>query len=76
MSISSINTTGFTSEAIASRPDPTQVKKTSQQNHDAKDATQSITSTPSASQSPTSVLLTPSINTSGQTVGQFVSVKA
>ncbi|MFZ6849080.1 hypothetical protein [Undibacterium sp. RuRC25W] len=85
MSVSSVNTAGFSSQTISNKPDPAHVKKAAQQNHDVKDAattnasTKSATSATSAApvqQASPAALLTPSVNTTGQTVGQFVSVKA
>ena len=82
MSISSINTSGFTSEAGNLKADPLQVKKALQQNHDVKNAVASAF-TPAAkgtTQAQTQAIqptpLIPSINTDGQTVGQFISIKA
>ncbi|MFZ6691758.1 hypothetical protein [Undibacterium sp. SXout20W] len=80
MSISSINTSGFTSEAGNLKADPLQVKKAVQQNHDVKNAVASAF-TPAAkgttqAQAIQPSPLIPSINTDGQTVGQFISIKA
>ncbi|MFZ6864074.1 hypothetical protein ACO0K7_15690 [Undibacterium sp. Ji67W] len=77
MSISSINSNSFSSEAVTSKPDPAQVKKAVQQNQDVKskqDSTQQIP-VPQA-QTTQSAPPVPSINTSGQTVGQVVNVQA
>ena len=91
MSISSIGSSSYASEAISNKLDPAQVKKASEKNHDAKQATQSVTSTPavsvpsfsatsssanSSSTSSAAAALSPTVNTSGETVGKFVSVKA
>jgi len=74
MSVSSINSTGFSSEAVTSKPDPTQVKKTAQQNQDVKNLLTATQNKPAPQAQSTPPV--PSINASGQTVGQVINVKA
>ncbi|MFZ6687728.1 hypothetical protein ACO0K0_08280 [Undibacterium sp. SXout11W] len=74
MSISSINTSGYSSEAVSSKPDPAQVKKAVQQNQDIKNQQDSTQQTP-VTQAQTAPPV-PTVNTSGQTVGQLVNVQA
>ncbi|MBC3863514.1 hypothetical protein H8K32_15520 [Undibacterium jejuense] len=77
MSISSINTNSFSSEAVTSKPDPAQVKKAAQQNQDVKNKQDSTQQTPVPQvQTTQAAPPVPSVNTSGQTVGQVVNVKA
>jgi len=76
MSISSINTSSYTSEAVNNKPDPAQVKKASQQNQDNKSIGGTNTTNPVPVASSQTTTPTPSVNTSGQTVGQLINIKA